>query len=506
MALAEAGRHVEASARFLEADEIDGTHAALQFLLGRSLGQMGDHQEARRRYRLARDLDTLRFRADSRINAIIRELAADRIAEGVLLVDAAREFEANSPHGIPGDDLFHEHVHMNFKGNYLLAKSFVREIERIVAFETGLSHEGGSQELTLEECAHSLALTGFDRHRISREVLQRLSKPPFTNQIDHDERFQRAQRLEEELRAFTTQRALLEAAQQYMQALKEKPDDVWLHYNFGMLQYAAGDFRAAAEQFQIFLTRLPHHAVARERLLASLVHLGRFEEAVDQCREALRIRPDFHAARYTLAVVFSKTGRVGDAIAIYRELLKVDRDRASDIYNELGQLHVQQAQYAAAIEAFEEGIRIRVDAGRRESPDMNFNLGVALKRDGRIREAKQVFSRAVTGYLEAIRRNPGSARLHFALGNVYAEMREHRKAGESLRTAVAYNPADLQARIHLARSLEAQGRLHEAVEVLKTGADEMLRLGQRESAEALRIHQRSLEVRIRRNIEGSRQE
>ena len=97
VALAETGRHAEATARFLEADEIDGTYAALQFLLGRSLGQMRDHREARRRYRLARDLDTLRFRADSRINAIIRELAADRIAEGVFLVDAAREFEASSP-------------------------------------------------------------------------------------------------------------------------------------------------------------------------------------------------------------------------------------------------------------------------------------------------------------------------------------------------------------------------------------------------------------------------
>ena len=385
---------------------------------------------------------------------------------------------------------------MNFKGNHLLAKALLREIERIVTFETDPSHGEGGRTLTPEECAHSLALTGFDRHRISREVLQRLSKAPFTNQIDHDERFERARRLEQELRAFTTRRALLEAAQQYEQALKARPDDPWLHYNFGMLHYTAGDFQAAAEQFQIFLARLPHHAVARERLLASLVHLGRFDEAVDQSIEALRIRPDLHAARYTLAIAFSRTGRVGDAIAVYRKLLKVDRDRASDIYNELGQLHIQRAQYAAAIEAFEEGIRLRVDAGRRESPDMNFNLGVALERDGRMPEAKQVFSRAVTGYLEEIRRNPGSARLHFALGNVHVEMREYRKAGESFRTAVAYDPADVQARIYLARSLEAQGRLHEAVEVLKTGIDEMLRLGQRESAEALQIQQRSLEARI----------
>lgn len=494
MSLAGAGRYAEAIVPFLEAEKIDGTYADLQFLLGRCHGEMGNHREAIRRYRLARDLDTLRFRADTRINQIIREVAADRIREGVFLVDAAREFEAGSAHGIPGNDLFYDHVHLTFEGNYLLAKALFQQVDEILPLDVEIADEGSGQLLTLEESMLGLSLTGFDRHRISVEVLQRLARPPFVNQLDHREEMERARRQEEQLRrVHTTPGALLEARQQYEQALRERRGDPWLNYNFAMLHYTAGNFEAAAEQFRIFLASLPHHPVARERLLASLIQLGRFEEAVSRCQDALRIDPDFHAAKYTMALAFSKIGKEEDAIAIYRGLLQADPDRAPDIYNQLGQLHVQQVQYSEAVEAFKESIRIGSDSDQGSRPDLSYNLGVALKRDGRIEEATEAFSAAASGYLEKIGRNPRSARLYFALASVYAEMQEFENATEYFRMAVVSNPADLQAQMHLARSLEVQGRLDEAMEALKAGVDEMLRLDQQDSVQALERYRGALQ-------------
>src|SRR6185295_10746831 len=69
----------------------------------------------------ARDLDTLRFRADTTINRLIREAAARHRAAGVGFVDVDEEFRKASPHGLPGDDLLYEHVHMTFAGNYVIA-------------------------------------------------------------------------------------------------------------------------------------------------------------------------------------------------------------------------------------------------------------------------------------------------------------------------------------------------------------------------------------------------
>ena len=78
----------------------------------------------------ARDLDELRFRADSRINAIIRDVAA---RTGAALADAERAFGPT-----PGSDLFYEHVHLKFAGNYLLARTVAEKIDRLRAALTRL--------------------------------------------------------------------------------------------------------------------------------------------------------------------------------------------------------------------------------------------------------------------------------------------------------------------------------------------------------------------------------
>ncbi len=76
---------------------------------------------AKEHFLRARDLDTLRFRADSRINDINRSVASS--APGAELVDAEAIFSKESPNGIIGSDLVYEHVHMTPLGNYLLARA-----------------------------------------------------------------------------------------------------------------------------------------------------------------------------------------------------------------------------------------------------------------------------------------------------------------------------------------------------------------------------------------------
>jgi tetratricopeptide (TPR) repeat protein len=493
----EAGSYEEAIANFLAADALDDSYADLQFLLGRCYSAIADHREAQRRFRLARDLDTLRFRADHRINEIIRDVAADRTAEGIYLVDAEREFEAISPYGIPGNDLFYEHVHFNFEGNYSLAKFIHKQVQEILP--AGFQADRGSigRAPPIEEFKRNLAFTGFDRHRVSKEVLRRFAKPPFSNQLDHDHRMKEARETEVALSRFATPEAFGESVREYEVALRMYPTDPWLHYNFGELLYSARDFQRAEDHFRVFLLSLPHHRVGRERLLASLIHLGKLADAVRECRQALRTTPDFHAARYTLATALSNMGKADEAIAVYRELLPLDPERAPDIYNELGRLYVARAQYDAAVEAFSEAIQAARDAGQGGRTDLDHNLGVSLKRAGRTKEAADAFSSVISAYREKIAKNPGSASLQFSLGSAYAEMGEFEKAAGSFRLAIAADPSNAQAHLNLAGSLEAQGRLDEALDVLKTGIDDMLRLGKTESVLALQRGQRTLEIKIR---------
>jgi len=493
----EAGQYNEAIEEFLAADALDSSYADLQFLLGRGYSAIGDYREAQRRFKLARDFDTLRFRADHDINEIIRDVTADRAAEGVYLVDAERELESISVDGIPGHDFFYEHVHFNFEGNYALAKSIYQQVQEILPAGIRGDHGFVGGVPPVGEFERALAFTGFDRHRVSEEVLKRLARPPFSNQLDHDRRMEDARKSEEALRRFATPDAFVESVREYEAALRMHPTDPWLHYNFAELLYSARDFQRAENHLSVFLRSLPHHRVARERLLASLIHLGRLAEAVQQCREALRIAPDFHAARYTLATALSRMGEADEAIAVYRELLQLDPERASDLYNELGRLYVARAQYDAAIEAFRQAIQATPDAEQGGRSDLDFNLGVALKRAGRTSEATDAFSSAISGYREKIARNPDSASLHLSLGGAYVEMGEFEKAADSFRLAIAADLGNAQAHLNLARSLEARGRLNDSLGALTAGIDEMLRLGRTESALALQRHRNTLKIKIR---------
>src|SRR6185503_18768453 len=103
----DAGKAPEAAARFDEAAQIDDRVAELRFRQGRCAVALGDAAQAQKQFSAARDLDTLRFRCDSRLNETTRRLAEGREVERVRFADAERAFAHFSPNGVPGDEFFY---------------------------------------------------------------------------------------------------------------------------------------------------------------------------------------------------------------------------------------------------------------------------------------------------------------------------------------------------------------------------------------------------------------
>ncbi len=91
------------------------------FALGRSLQAQGNDATARRAYQWARDLDALRFRAPTAMNAVITSLAA---AKGATLIPVEASLAGSARDGIIGNDLMLEHLHPNVRGYFLLADAF----------------------------------------------------------------------------------------------------------------------------------------------------------------------------------------------------------------------------------------------------------------------------------------------------------------------------------------------------------------------------------------------
>ncbi len=228
---------------YLAASRIDDQFAELEFRMARSLWMQGDYAGAREHFARARDLDTLRFRADSRINEINRSVASSAGAE---LVDADALFSNESANGITGSDLVWEHVHLTPRGNYLLARAMFLQIASKLPAEA--AHPLTDSDIPTEaECEQWLAFTAHDRSRIATEMLQRLQRPPFTNQVNHSDQVLRLT-----LQAGDSTETPDETAAQYEWALRKNPQDRVLHYNYGL--FLIDHNRAAAIQ-QLSLSR-----------------------------------------------------------------------------------------------------------------------------------------------------------------------------------------------------------------------------------------------------------
>ncbi len=219
----------------VEASAIDDQYAELEFRIARCLENIGDTQQAAQHFARARDLDTLRFRADSSINQINRSAAAT----GPKLWMPKRSFRSEQPRRRTiGSDLVYEHVHMTPAGNYLLARELFRKIATQISGQPVQDDEIPTEA----ECERLLALTGYDRYRMTNEMLQRLERPPFTNQLNHAE-----QQLRLSLAAQRRWTVLTTTAAEYRAAIAQRPNDRVLHYNYGLFLYNF-DREAGAEQ------------------------------------------------------------------------------------------------------------------------------------------------------------------------------------------------------------------------------------------------------------------
>jgi len=236
--LESAGSYAQALKLYLDAARIDNEYAELEFRIARCLRALGDYNAAEKYFVRARDLDTLRFRADTRINEINRSVALS--SPGAELVDTETVFAKESVHGLAGSDLVYEHVHLTPHGNYLLARAMFFQIASKFPARAGDSQQ--SAEIPSEiECERWLAFTAHDRSRVAAEMLRRLQEPPFTNQLNHSEQIFRMI-----AQAQDPEEAPNDTAAQYQWAISMRPDDRILHFNYGVFLDSYNP--AAAEQ------------------------------------------------------------------------------------------------------------------------------------------------------------------------------------------------------------------------------------------------------------------
>jgi tetratricopeptide (TPR) repeat protein len=317
------GQFDEALAQYEAAARIDEYFAELQFRMGRCLLSLGRNGEARQHFQRAKDEDAVQFRADTRLNEIIRREAATSSARQVRLLDAEELFAQASPDGIPGRELFYEHVHPMPAGNYLLARATAEAAAgMILTDEPGTSGTNSHAWLSEAKCEEQLGLTDWGRLQALERISDLFNDPPFTSQSIHSNQMQQVSAELRRLRPAIHPAALKRSRLRVEAASASRPTDVDLLTILASMFEAAGDDQAAARKWREIIALQPHAPIPYLELAHLLSRQGLGKDAARTYEECLRQSSDEYVAQGDLGGLYLKQNRPAEAIPHLRALVR----------------------------------------------------------------------------------------------------------------------------------------------------------------------------------------
>jgi tetratricopeptide (TPR) repeat protein len=256
-----------------------------------------------------------------------------------------------------------------------------------------------------------------------------------------------------------------EAAEQFRQALRHNPDHPRAHLGLARVAREREDFReslahlahsrsspfarkASAELLAEVHQRLGDRAAARE-----------LDEAAGQAgdrawpdpfrREVERLKVGRQQYIARLGPLLAR-GRAPEAVAILQERVRENPD-SEWAWQWLGQLLIEGRHFDAAERALREAARLGPG-----SAEVQFNLGVALFRQDKVREAADGFRRAAA-------LKPDYALAHYNLGCCLRQQGDRAGAVEAFRAAVRWKPTFGDAHTDLGELLVQDGHHAEAL-------------------------------------------
>jgi tetratricopeptide (TPR) repeat protein len=400
------------------------------FLFGLCALAQNSYDLARESLIKARDLDALPFRADSRINAIIHEVAQRHQAQHVSFVDATTVLSSTPPVGIPGTDCFYEHVHLNFDGNYRIALALADRVLPVMPASANVRPE--SSWASSEACAQRLALTDWNRLTVYEEIGRRLADAPYTNQFNHAQRMAGLMREYGRIRGRCQPAAAAAARDRYESSVRLYPDDHWLHHNYAEFLKAVGELALATAEMEKVRDLTPQH-------YAVYLHVGRlygaqkkFDAATLSFEQALRLRPDLAEPYGDLGQVAAAQGQYRQALQYYQTASKGRPPEASGLLRE-AEAWIGLENRDEAIRCLREAVQLR--PAYWEAHNL---LGVQLSLAGKLSEAQGTFETVVL-----LRPKDVAGRLN--LGLVMAQQERRQEALACFQEVLRLDPQNEKA-------------------------------------------------------------
>lgn len=267
--------------------------------------------------------------------------------------------------------------------------------------------------------------------------------------------------------------------------LRFQPTNPSLLQFLGVVACQAGDTERGVAHFRKAMANGGDNADNRVNLAKALLALGRTDEAIALCDDAVhRDNSDLQRLR---AEILKASGQAGDAIWIYEDIVAASPDDF-EAWNNLGNARHAQGDLEGALSALQQARALRP-----ESALVHVNLGRTLLSLDRHEDACLVFERgslldpkdplpllelgrtlialdhaaaALPALGSAARLDPKDPAIFLAIGIAFTELADLTQAERSYRFAINAGPTLAEGYLNLGILLERGNRLDELADLI----------------------------------------
>jgi tetratricopeptide (TPR) repeat protein len=227
--------------------------------------------------------------------------------------------------------------------------------------------------------------------------------------------------------------------------------------NRGATYNALGRYEDALADYGEAIRLNPAEAEAYNNRGLTYHALGQHEAALAEYDQAIRINPAFAKAYNNRGTTYDALGRHGEALAEYNQAIHLNPALAA-AYTNRGTTYHALGRHGEALADFAEAIRI------------NPAFAAAFFNRGLTYAALGQHEKALAEYDQAIRLNPADEEASYNRGNTYAALGRHEKALAEYDQAIRLNPTYAEVHFNCGALLANMGRLHDSLPYFEKAA------------------------------------
>jgi len=291
-------------------------------------------------FRLAKDLDALRWRAPEKINQIIEDLGKE-FNYPVVKLDSV--FNAESVSGIVGDDLITDHLHPNLRGFQIIGREIFDK-----GFESGIFPEGYRKDYSLQ-AQDSITLSRYEFTKLDStialyQIIILKSDWPYTKVKISDQ---------EKLKLLNMQ-----TYSDTLAYLVGKGDLSWeaAHLKLAQSKLVKGDLKSFLKEISAATDEYPFDPYPYEFAAQLLVNLKMFDEAYYYLQKLNELKPGAYSTKW-LGIIDLLNNKVDSAIGQLSKSINYNSLDAQVYYNLAGAYSIKK-DYQTALQMINRCLQI----------------------------------------------------------------------------------------------------------------------------------------------------